>query len=171
LGAPDFFGDADGVCSGVALGVGEGVSDGGVDLAGVSSGSGEGEAFFFFRCGEALGEGVAEICFFLGVGDHSSAASSPDGICFFFGEGVADGLGEDFFDGLGVGVGDLFFVIAALFFFRGFGVGVGVAKSFLIASPTDCSARPGATCANKIEMMMKKRSSMRMVGRRRSTIS
>ena len=98
-----------------------------------SAGSGVGEGFFF-RLGDALGDGEAEGFFFLidgvtdGVGDSCSVGRDN----FFFGEAVGEG------DGL--------FVVEELFFFRGFGVGVGVEKIFLIVSLNDCSApRAGAT--------------------------
>ena len=140
LGAPCFF-NGDGDSPGVA--VGDRISDGEIDPVGVSNGSGVGEVFFF-RCGEGFGDGVGEVVFFfgLGVGDSLSRA------------------GNDFFDGLGDGVGDFFVVADALFFFRGFGVGVGVEKIFLIASPNDCSARMGARSENRIEMTMQRRIDM-----------
>ena len=151
FGAPCFFGVGvgDGDISGVAVGDGDGVSDG--DTDGVSNGCGDGE-LLFFRCGEALGDGVGvgDLFFFFGVGDGDSSVA--DGVCFFFEKGVTDGTGdsssrgvEDFF-GVGVGLGDFFLVATALFFFRGLGVGVGVAKIFLTVSPSDRSAAPvGAT--------------------------
>jgi hypothetical protein len=132
LGAPCFLGAGDpgaavGEVSGVP--VGDGVALGDADSAG--SGVGEG---FFFRLGDALGDGEAEGFFFLidgvtdGVGDSCSVGRDN----FFFGEAVGEG------DGL--------FVVEELFFFRGFGVGVGVEKIFLIVSLNDCSApRAGAT--------------------------
>jgi len=145
FGAPCFFGVGvgDGDISGVAVGDGDGVSDG--DTDGVSNGCGDGE-LLFFRCGEALGDGVGvgDLFFFFGVGDGNSSVA--DGVGFFFGEEVADGAGdsssrgdEDFF-GVGVGVGDFILVATALFFFRGLGVGVGVEKTFFSAAPRDCSA-------------------------------
>ena len=145
FGAPCFFGVGvgDGDISGVAVGDGDGVSDG--DTDGVSNGCGDGE-LLFFRCGEALGDGVGvgDLFFFFGVGDGDSSVA--DGVCFCFEKGVADGTGdsssrgvEDFF-GVGVGVGDFFLVATALFFFRGLGVGVGVEKTFFSAAPRDCSA-------------------------------
>ena len=163
LAAPCFFGggEDDGDSSGVALGDGDRVSDG----VGVSNGSGVGE-LFFFRCGEALGVGVGEVCFFLGLGDGDSASVGE--VFFSFGEGVTDGIADSFSrvgDGLGVGVGDFFFVADTLFFLRGLGVGVGVEKIFLIASPNDCSARTGATCENRIERTMRRRSNMETIGR------
>ena len=172
LAAPCFFGggEDDGDSSGVAFGGGDGVSDGVADLVG-SKGSTDGE-IFLFRCGEALGEGVSEVCFFFGLGDGDSDSSSVGEAFFFFGEGVTDvvadsfsRVGDDFFNGLGVGVGDFFFVADTLFFLRGLGVGVGVEKIFLIASPNDCSARTGATCENRIERMMRRRSNMETIGR------
>jgi hypothetical protein len=140
LGAPCLF-DGGGDSSGVA--VGDRISGGDIDPVGVSNGSGVGE-LFFFRCGEALGERTGEAVFFFGLGDGDSNSSSVEELLFFFGNGVTDGVGDsfsragdDFFDGLGDGVGDFFFVAAALFFFRGFGVGVGVERIFLMASPND----------------------------------
>ena len=197
LGAPCFFGgDGEDVgdSSGVALGDGEGVSDGVADFVGVSKGSGVGE-LFFFRCGEALGEGVGDVFFFFGLGDGDS--SSVVKVFFLFGEGVTDGVtdsfsrgGDDFFNGLGVGVGDVvfffglgdgegdsvsvgdfFFVVDTPFFLRGLGVGVGVEKIFLIASPNDCSARAGATVANMMESAMRRRSNMETIGRDGPAIS
>jgi hypothetical protein len=168
LGAPCFFGgdgEDDGEPSGVALGDGDRVSDG----VGVSNGSGVGE-LFFFRCGEALGVGVGEVFFFFGLGDGDS--DSVGEVFFFFGEGVTDGIADsfsrvadDFFNGLGVGVGDFCFVAGTFFFLRCLGVGVGVEKIFLIASPSDCSARSGATCENRIERTMRRRSNMETIGR------
>lgn len=147
FGAPCFFGVGvgDGDISGVGVGDGDGdgVSDG--DTDGVSNGCGDGE-LLFFRCGEALGDGVGvgDLFFFFGVGDGNSSVA--DSVGFFFGEEVADGGGdsssrgvEDFF-GVGVGVGDFFLVATALFFFRGLGVGVGVEKTFFSVLPRDCSA-------------------------------
>jgi len=149
LGAPCLFG-AEGNDSGDSfdVAVGTGVSDGDVGPVGVSDGCGVARVFCF-RCGEMVGEGegVGEAFFFFGAGEGDSISSSADGVFFFFGEGVTDGVGDSlsrtgdaFFLGEGVGVGDFFFVADVLFFFRGFGVGVGVAKIFLIASPNDCSA-------------------------------
>jgi hypothetical protein len=149
LGAPCFFGDAD--LSGVTVGDGDGVSDGAAD--GVSTGCGDGDPFFF-RCGEALAVGVGDVFFFLGGGDGDSF--SADGDCFFFDKGVADGDDDSFPGGvadslgLGVGVGDFFFVATALFFFRGFGVGVGVEKIFFSASPRDRSAAGDGTTVETI---------------------
>jgi hypothetical protein len=139
LGAPCFFGvpgDGDSVVivgeffgvtvsDGVGLGVG--------DLGGVSIGSGVGEDFFF-RFRDALGDGEAEGFFFLidGVTDGAGDSRSVDGEAFLLGEG----LGEV----------EALFAVDELFFFRGFGVGVGVEKTFLIVAPNDCSApRAGAT--------------------------
>jgi len=174
LAAPCFFGgggEDEGDSSGVAFGGSDGVSDGVADLAGVSKGSSDGE-LFLFRCGEGLGDGVG--CFFFGLGDGDSDSASVGEAFFFFGEGVTDGVadsfsrvGDDFFNGLGVGVGDFFFVADTLFFLRGLGVGVGVEKIFLIASPNDFSARTGATCENRIERAMRRRSNMETIGRGR----
>ncbi len=147
LGAPCFFGGVgDGDSAGVAVGVGIGVSDG--DTDGVSNGCGDGE-LLFFRCGEALGDGVGvgDLFFFFGVGDGDSSVA--DGVC-------ADGTGdsssrgvEDFF-GVGVGLGNFFLVATALFFFRGLGVGVGVEKIFFSAAPRDCSAAGAGTIVETI---------------------
>jgi hypothetical protein len=171
LGAPCFF-DGGGDSSGVA--VGDRISNGEIDPVGVSNGSGVGEVFFF-RCGEALGETMGEV-FFFGLGDGDSTSSSVAELLFFFGNGVTDGVGDslsragdDFFDGLGVG--DFFFVADALFFFRGFGVGVGVERIFLMASPNDCSARMGASNESRIEMTMQRRIDMKTIGRSGATIS
>jgi len=172
LGAPCFF-DGGGDSSGVA--VGDRISDGEIDPDGVSNGSGVGEVFFF-RCGEALGETMGEVVFFFGLGDGDSTSSSVAELLFFFGNGVTDGVGDslsragdDFFDGLGVG--DFFFVADALFFFRGFGVGVGVERIFLMASPNDCSARMGASSESRIEVTMQRRIDMKTIGRSGATIS
>jgi hypothetical protein len=172
LGAPCFF-DGDGDSIGVA--VGDRISDGDVDPVGVSTGSGVGEVFFF-RCGEAPGESMGEVVVFFGLGDGDSDSSSVDELPLFLGNGVTDGVGDsfscagdDFFDGLGVG--DFFFVADALFFFRGFGVGVGVERIFLMASPNDCSARTGARSESRIEMMMQRRIDMKTIGRSGATIS
>ena len=126
---------------------------------GVSEGSGVGDVLFFLW-GEVVGDGLEDSFFFFGLGDGDSAAG--DTAFFFFGETDADGVGEvsllageGFF--VGVGVGDFFVVAAAVFFFRGFGVGVGVEKTFFSASPRDCSAGLAAwmgekTNATKIRM-------------------
>jgi hypothetical protein len=85
------------------------------------------------------------------VGDGNSSVA--DSVGFFLGEEVADGAGDSFsrdvedFLGVGVGVGDFFFVAAVLFFFRGLGVGVGVEKIFLIVSPGDRSVAGDGTGA------------------------
>jgi hypothetical protein len=147
FGAPCFFpGVGDGDSWGVWAAVGIGVSDGDGEAVGVSKGCGDGEVFFFRR-GNALGDGDSSL---------------TDGVRFFPGEGVSDGAGDSFsrgiddFFGLGGGVGDFFFVVTALFFFRGFGVGVGVEKIFLIASPSDCSAaRAGTTVETIIASAMR----------------
>ena len=113
--------------------MGDGVELGGGDFGGVSLGSGVGEGFFL-RFRDALGDGEGEGFFFLidGVADGPGDSCSVGGESFFLGEG----LGE----------GDTFLMVEELFFFRGFGVGVGVEKIFLIVSPNDCSApRAGAT--------------------------
>lgn len=114
--------------------------------------------------------GEVSLSFAPGVGEPDS--SSVDGVLFFFGEGITDGdgdsfarAGDDFFDGLGEGDGDFCFVVDALLFFRGFGVGVGVAKIFLIASPNDCSACTGASSESRTETTMQKRIDMETIGR------
>ena len=87
---------------------------------------------------------MGEVFFFFEVGDGD--ASSADGVRFFLGEGIADDAGDSFSTGVdevfgvGVGVGDFFFVATALFFFRGFGVGVGVEKIFFSVCPRVGSA-------------------------------
>ena len=157
--------------------VGDRISDGEIDLVGVSNGSGVGEVLFF-RCGEALSEGMGEVVFFFSLGDGDSNSSSMDKLFFFLGDGVTDGVGDslsragdDFFDGLGDGVGDFFVVADVLFFFRGFGVGVGVERMFLMASPNDCSARTGANSESRIEMTMQRRIDMGTIGRSGAAIS
>ena len=155
FGACCFFaGVSLGDCSAVPFGVAvsAGVEDG------VSDGSGVGDVLFFLW-GEVVGDGVGDSFFFFGLGDGDSAAG--DAAFFFFGETDADGVGEvssrageDFFEGVGV---DFLVVAAAVFFFRGFGVGVGVEKIFFRASPRDCSAGLAAwmgekTNATKIRM-------------------
>ncbi len=119
---------------------------------------------------------MGEVVFFFGLGDGDSTSSSVAELLFFFGNGVTDGVGDslsragdDFFDGLGVG--DFFFVADALFFFRGFGVGVGVERIFLMASPNDCSARMGASSESRIEVTMQRRIDMKTIGRSGATIS
>ena len=119
---------------------------------------------------------MGEVVFFFGLGDGDSTSCSVEELLFFFGNGVTDGIGDsfsragdDFFDGLGVG--DFFFVADALFFFRGFGVGVGVGRIFLMASPNDCSARTGASSESRIEMTMQRRIDMKTIGRSGATIS
>lgn len=143
FGAPCFFGVGvgDGDSCGVAAGVtvGDAVSDG----DDVSKGCAVGDPFFF-RCGDPLGDGVGEVFFFRRVGDGDS--SSADGVRFFLGDGVVDGAGDSFSRGVakalgvGVGVGDFFFVPTAFFFLRGLGVGVGVAKIFFSVCPRVGSA-------------------------------
>jgi hypothetical protein len=137
FGAPCFF---DEVGLGDSFGIALGVADGDTDCvgSGVSNGCGVGK-LLFLRCGE----GVGDVFFFFGLGE--GGGDSVSDIFFFFVEGTGVGdsfsLGDDLFDGVGDGADNFFFVIADwLFFFRGFGVGVGVAKIFLIASPNDCSA-------------------------------
>ena len=119
---------------------------------------------------------MGEVVFFFGRGDGDSNFSSVDELLFFLGDGVTGGVGDslsgagdDFFDGLGVG--DFFVVADALFFFRGFGVGVGVERIFLMASPNDCSARTGASSESRIEMTMQRRIDMKTIGRSEAAIS
>lgn len=158
-------------CSDVAFG--EGVSAGAVD--GVSEASGVGEPFFF-RCTEALG--VGEAFFFFGLGDGDSSAgdglffffgvgdgdSSSDATLFFFfgeGDGVGDSVsraGEDFFEGVAVGVGDFFFVVVEAFFLRG--VGVGVEKIFLSESPKVSAGLAASIGQKTTAIAMKIRRSM-----------
>ena len=152
LGAPCFFeedivGEADGDSPDAA--VADGVSGGDADIAGDTNGSGGGR-IFFFRWGEMLGEGVADIFFFFGLGDGDSDSVGAGEAFFFLVEGVTAGAGdssslggEGFFVGEGVGLGELF-LLEGLFFFRGFGVGVGVEKSFLRALPSVSSAAVAA---------------------------
>jgi len=135
----------------------------------VPVGSGVGEDFFF-RLGDALGDGGSTgvavgdgvalgVLVGSGVGEDfffrlGDALGDGEGEGFFFFiDGVTDGAGDscsvgrdDFFFGEGVGEGDGFFLAEELFFFRGLGVGVGVEKIFLIVSLSDCSAaHAGAT--------------------------
>ena len=139
MGAPFFSGgeaDGDGVGVSVGAELGDGVSSGVAEGEGVSVGVGVGEDFFFFdfdfALGVALGSGVGEDFFF-----------------FFF--GVADG------DGVGDGVG-LFLATECLRCFRA-GVGVGVAKNFLIFWPNDSSTpSAGAPAAKPINKNRKTRS-------------
>lgn len=89
--------------------------------------------------------GVGEV-FFLCFVDFGLALAVGSG------DGVCDGLGEDscfgVADGLGVGVAFFSFDDEdVLRFFRA-GVGVGVAKTFLIFSPMDCSACAGSATPN-----------------------
>jgi hypothetical protein len=143
FGAPCFFGvgvgDGDSCGVAVGVGVGDAVSDGDA----VSKGCADGDPFFF-RCGDPLGDGVGEVFLFRGLGDGDS--SSTGGVRFFLGDGVVDGAGDSFSRGvdevfgLGVGVGDFFFVATALFFLRGLGVGVGVEKIFFSVCPKVGSA-------------------------------
>jgi len=178
LGAPCLFcGEGNDSGDSFDVAVGTGVSDGDVGPVGVSDGCGV-AIVFCFRCGEMVGEGVGEAFFLFGAGEGDSISSSADGVFFFFGEGITDGVGDSlsrtgdaFFLGEGVGVGDFFFVADVLLFFRGFGVGVGVAKIFLIASPNDCSARTGASSEKRIEITMQRRIDMEKIGRRGPVIS
>ena len=143
FGAPSFFGvgvgEGDSCGGAVGVGVGDIVSDG----DDVSKGCAVGDPFFF-RCGDPLGDGVGEVFFFRGVGDGDF--SSADGVRFFLDDGVVDGAGDSFSRGVdkafgvGVGVGDFFFVATTLFFWRGLGVGVGVAKIFFSVCPRVGSA-------------------------------
>ena len=131
FGAPCFFATGD---AGATVGEDTGVALGDGVAVGVSVGSGVGEDFFFRR-GDALGDGDAEGFFFLidGVTDGAGDSCSGGGDTFFFGEAVGEGDG-------------LFVVDELFFFFRGFGVGVGVEKIFLTVLASDRSAAPvGAT--------------------------
>lgn len=157
FGAPCFFGvgvgDGDSCGGAVGVGVGDAVSDG----DDVSKGCAVGDSFFF-RCGDPLGDGVGEVFFFRGVGDGDS--SSADGVRFFLGAGVVAGAGDSFSRGVdevfgvGVGVGDFFFVATALFFLRGLGVGVGVANIFFSVCPRVGSAA-SFTAAAKVTHVSK----------------
>ncbi len=92
---------------------------------------------------------------------------------FFLGEDVADGAGDSFSRGvdeaLGVGVevGDVFFVATALFFLRGLGVGVGVAKIFFSVCPKEGSAASFTVVAKvtQVSKMKMRRSISKRVGR------
>jgi hypothetical protein len=119
---------------------------------------------------------MGEVVFFFGLGDGDSDSSSVDELSLFLGNGVTDGVGDSFSragDGFfdGDGVGDFFFVADALFFFRGLGVGVGVERILLMASPNDWSARTGASSESRIEMTMQRRIDMKTIGRSGATIS
>jgi hypothetical protein len=121
---------------------------------------------------------MGEVVFFFGRGVGDSNSSSVDELLFFFGNGVTDGVGDsfsragdDFFDGLGDGVGDFFVVADALFFFRCFGVGVGVERIFWMASPNDCSARTGASSESRIGTTMQRRIDIKTIGRSEAAIS
>jgi hypothetical protein len=95
----------------------------------------------------------------LGVADGDSSSAGVDS--FLFGEGDAEGTGEDFFEGVGVTVGDFFFVAVVTVFFRCFGVGVGVEKTFFNAAPTDCSAGLAVSIGKEITAMkMRRRKNM-----------
>ena len=115
-------------------------------------GEGVGEIFFFFGVGVGVSSSTAGVRFFFGeeVGDGVGVSVGlADGEGFFFrrGDGVGDALGFFFTPavgdgvvfGVGDGVGDFFFVALTVVFFR-CGVGVGVAKIFLSAWPSVCSA-------------------------------
>ncbi|HXY60057.1 MAG TPA: hypothetical protein VEH26_00485 [Chthoniobacterales bacterium] len=146
FGAPCFFaalGEGDSSGSGVT--VGEGVSDG----------SGDGE-LFFFRCGELVGEGIDEAFFFFGLGDRDSDSSSVDGVAVGCGDSFTRGVAD--FSAVGADVDD--FLLLAVFRFRGFGVGVGVAKIFWILSLNGCSAHAGASWASRIARTTMIRSNM-----------
>jgi hypothetical protein len=91
-------------------------------------------------CGEREGLGVS-----VGVGDDGSSGLGVGDffLCFRFVSGVVvgEGVGEIFFrlgEAVGDGLGVAFFV--ELFRCLRFGVGVGVAKIFLIFVPNDSSA-------------------------------
>jgi hypothetical protein len=153
----------DGEAEGVSLAVGDAVSGGVADLSGDSDGSAVGECFFF-RWADALGDGVGEAFAFLGVGDGDSSGTGEG--FFFLGDAAGDGVGDSFsegddsFKGLGVGVGDFFFVAVVLFFFR-CGVGVGVEKIFLSVLPSVCSAASLAgTATDKHRTRIRARKSM-----------
>lgn len=181
-GPPCFFGgegDDAGECDSSGAAAGDGVSDGAIDRRGVSDGSGDGEVFFF-RCGEPLAEGAGAIVFFFGPGPGNSDSSSVVDAFLLFAEGVTEGAGDSFLRagdnsffgaGLGEGGGDFSFVVDALFFFRGFGVGVGVEKIFLMASPNDCSARTGSSWERMIRRTMRRRSDMDSGWTKRGDIS
>ena len=158
-GAPFFFGEGegDGLTSGLAVGVSVGVGED----SGVSVGSGEGDVFFFFFPGEALGEvsgvGVGEdFFFFLGEGETLGS-----GVCEDLGLGdafrVFPGDGEGDFSGVAAAFGGGDFSATGLFFdvlellrcFFGAGVGVG-AKIFFSLLPNDSSARAGAATPESI---------------------
>jgi hypothetical protein len=109
---------------------------------------------------------MGEVVFFFGLGDGDSDSSSVDELPLFLGNGVTDGVGDSFSR-----AGDFLFVADALFFFRGFGVGVGVERIFLMASPNDWSARTGASSESRIEMTMQRRIDMKTIGRSGATIS
>ncbi len=126
MGAPRLFSS---VFSGVALATGAAVG------GGVSLGSGVGEDFLFRSAGEAdffFADGLVD-------GVLSSSAIVGAGEAFFF-----------FGDALGEGDGDSFFVAVDFFLLCGVGVGVGVVKIFLIASPNDCSAASAEGTADAI---------------------
>lgn len=148
-GAPFFFslGDGEGFASGVSFG--EGVTLG----LGDSSGVGDDEALCFFFFGEPLDDGsgdmLAELVFFFFFGEADapdSGVSSGGGLeaAFFFfpgeGVGVSTGVAVGFGDGDFSALSFFFAAVELLRCFRGGGVGVG-AKTFLILSPNDSSAR------------------------------
>lgn len=126
LAAPFFsFGETNGVGVSVGLGVGLGLGDG--DSSGVADGE-----------GDSVGFGVGEVFFFL---------IFPFGLGLTLGSGVGEAFALLCGDGLGDGVG-LFFAAECLRCFRA-GVGVGVAKIFLIFSPNESSAPIACALAPK----------------------
>ena len=118
---------------GVALGVADGVSSGVAVGEGDSVGLGVGEDFFFFDFDFPFAFGLA------------------------LGSGVGEVFRCFFGDGDDAGVG-LFFASGCLWCLRA-GVGVGVAKNFLIFSPNDSSApMAGAFAPKPINKSRKTRS-------------
>ena len=124
------------------MGTGLGLSSGVGEGLGLSPGSGVGEAFFLRLPfgdgdGELVGDGVSEASG-VGLGVGLFFAELP----FFFGEGLGDGSGVDFFFGeaegeaVGEGVAEDFFLLDV---FRFFGGGVG-SKIRLIFVPRSCCA-------------------------------
>jgi hypothetical protein len=116
--------------------------------------SGDNEAFGAPRVGLRVELDVAGA-----IGDPAGV-SEGSGVSFSGDEMLGDGVGDRsdssgsvFFDDKdfllpatpGVGVGECFLVVAPPFFFLGFGVGVGVEKTFLMVLPNDVSA-----CASSV---------------------
>ncbi|MGI8891812.1 MAG: hypothetical protein ACR2G0_13655 [Chthoniobacterales bacterium] len=128
--------------SGLGEGDGVGLSSG--EALGLSSGVGVGVSV-----GEGLGKDVGEDFFFfffgLGVSSSSGVGVGEDFfLAFFLGVSSSSGVGEGedfFFRGLvlGEGVGLLFLLLEWRRLLRE-GVGVGLAKKFLIFSPNDASS-------------------------------